>query len=394
VPESLEAWLEKISEVHPVGWDLGLERVGTVARRLEVLKPASKVVLVAGTNGKGSTCEYLSAICLAAGLRVGKSTSPHLFRFNERICVDGEPVTDAEIVAAFEQIDRARGETSLTYFEFATLASLWIFKQAGLDLAVLEIGLGGRLDAMNIVDPDLAVITSISMDHESWLGDNREAIGREKAGILRSQVPCVLADPEPPLSVLEEAERLAVPLHRVTDKDLPDQSLGLQLPALSYVAAVQAAGLMGINLSKPEQKRIARDTGLLGRRTWIDWRCPVLLDVAHNPAAAEHLAEFIRRDLKGRRIHVVSGMYADKDIDGVYSCLVPLVESWHLVDLDEQRAASAAALASHLAGVGQVSTYANIAEAVSSLEAAVDAEDIVLVTGSFPVVAAGLQRFG
>jgi len=391
--ESLEAWLEKISRVHPAGWDLGLERVGRVARRMDILKPAEKVVLVAGTNGKGSTCEYLAAICHAAGFKVGKSTSPHLFRFNERICLDGEPVTDGVIVEAFEQIDRARGDTSLTYFEFATLASLWIFSQAEVDVAVLEIGLGGRLDAMNVVEPDLAVITSVSMDHESWLGDTREVIGREKAGILRHRVPCVLADLDPPESVLAEAERLDVPLHRILARDLPDASMDLQLPALSYVAAVQAAGLMGISLSEDDQSRIARDTRLLGRRTWINWRCPVLLDVAHNPAAAEHLAQFIQSELQNRRIRVVSGMYADKDIKGVFSCLIPLVDSWHLVDMEEHRAASAADLAGYLEDVGQISTYANISEAADALDAAVDAEDIVLVTGSFPVVAAGLQRF-
>lgn len=391
---SLDTWLEKISEVHPVGWDLGLERVGTVARRLDVLQPADKVVLVAGTNGKGSTCEFLTEILLGAGLHVGKSTSPHLLRFNERICIDRQNADDSKIVEAFEEIDRARAEISLTYFEFSTLASLYLFKQAAVDVAVLEIGLGGRLDAMNIVTPDVSIITSISLDHEAWLGNSREEIGREKAGILRAGVPCVLADLDPPASVLAEINRLNAPLSRVTKADLPPKSLGLSLPPLSFVAASMAATLLGVYPDNESLNRVARETHLPGRRTWLQWKCRVLLDVAHNPAAAEQLAKYLEEDLQAARLHVISGMYADKDIDAVYGALKPLVSSWHLVDLAEERAASATSLAGHLEHVGQVSTYATIDLAADALASEVDAEDVVVVTGSFPVVAAGLQCFG
>ena len=179
---SLDHWLSYIEELHPVGWDLGLDRVKEVGRRLNLLHPATTTILVAGTNGKGSTCEYLERFAMANGLRVGKSTSPHLHQFNERIAINGTPVSDHSLVRAFQEIESARKEISLTYFEFATLASLFLFREEKVDVAILEVGLGGRLDAMNIVDPDLTVITSISLDHQSWLGDTREEIAREKPG--------------------------------------------------------------------------------------------------------------------------------------------------------------------------------------------------------------------
>ncbi len=207
---TLKEWLEKIHQLHPRKWDLGLERVGSVGLRLNVLKPAERLFLVAGTNGKGSTCEFLSRLCHELGISYGTTTSPFLLDYNEQININGQPVDDAEIVSAFETIDEARRDISLTYFEFGALAALLIFSRHELDVAIVEVGLGGRLDAMNIVEPDLSIVTRVDIDHQEWLGIDRERIGREKAGILRAGRPGVFVDSDPPQSLFEEAEKLGV----------------------------------------------------------------------------------------------------------------------------------------------------------------------------------------
>ncbi|MBT4493794.1 MAG: bifunctional folylpolyglutamate synthase/dihydrofolate synthase [Gammaproteobacteria bacterium] len=392
---TLTEWLDRISAIHPVGWDLGLERVGKIGLALDLLHPADKVVLVAGTNGKGSTCEYLAQIAMSAGLKVGKSTSPHLFRFNERIVVDGDAVDDETIIAAFELIDRARGETTLTYFEFAALASLMIFRQAKVDLAILEVGLGGRLDAMNIVEPDLSIITSVSLDHQSWLGDNREDIGREKAGIMRAGIHCLISDRDPPLSLIDMAMQMAVPIELIgRDFEFDQQSDG-RLPRDSFAVARRASEYLSLAVSETELRRIGTETTLPGRLTLLSGHCPILLDVAHNPAAAEHLVTYVESlDVEGD-IHAIVGIYEDKDIDGVLAPLVRLVKTWHLTDLDEGRAETAQNLACRLAEhhAGKTSTYAKISEAAKTLESLVSENDLILILGSFPVVAGGLEYF-
>ena len=202
---SLAGWLDHIGQQHPNAIELGLERVREVADRLGLHKPAKHVITVGGTNGKGSTVAFIESIARAAGLKVGSYTSPHLLRYNERVRIDGEEVSDTSLVAAFEAVEAARGETTLTYFEFGTLAALWLFQQSALDLVVLEVGLGGRLDAVNVVDPDVAVITTVDIDHTDWLGEDREAIGQEKAGIARPWKPLVLGEIDSPSSVLRHA---------------------------------------------------------------------------------------------------------------------------------------------------------------------------------------------
>lgn len=411
LPHTLAAWLQKIEALHPVKWDLGLERVSQVAQRLGVQRPAPRTVLVAGTNGKGSTCEYLTAIAKAAGVSVGTSTSPHLHRFNERIRLDGEPVADQTIVRAFAAIERARAATSLTYFEFSTLASLLIFAEAGVELALLEIGLGGRLDAMNLVEPDLAIITSISLDHEAWLGTGREAIGREKAGILRPGKPCVLADPEPPASILAQAEQLGAPLlalgkafmleegtlswqsatgERQSVASLPSP----KLPQESLAAAVQAAALLGMEVPPARLRQLAQQTQLAGRGQLLPGSPDLLLDVAHNPAAAARLAQQLAGfAAQGRDIHALAGIYADKDLPQVLGPLAPLVKSWFFCDLPEQRAASAQQLAETLACHYHLTatSCASIEEGLSLALGGSKPEDLLLVFGSFPVVAGALQ---
>ena len=392
---SLDTWLNRISAIHPVGWDLGLERVGEVGRRLEVIHPAPKVVLVAGTNGKGSTCCYLARMIATSGERFGLSTSPHMFRFNERIVVDGRQVSDETIVDAFERIDAARGDVSLTYFEFSTLASLLIFKDANVDVVILEIGLGGRLDAMNIVAPDLTIITSISLDHQSYLGDTREAIGREKAGIMRPGIPCIVSDTDPPESVLESAERVGAPLALLGRDFLVPVGFQYSLPEESFAAAKLGLDKLGIGLDEAGLKTIAESTHLTGRKTWLEGPCRILLDVAHNPAAAHHLARYLDSVQVEGDIHLLMGIYADKDIAGVIDPLRDKIKTWHLTAMDEDRAASPEMILGHLGEVpdGKTRTYANIRSAIKSMLERVKSDDLVLVAGSFAVVAGVLEFF-
>ncbi len=266
---TLDQWLEYQQAVHPKAIDMGLERIGEVAHRLGLGRPARQVVTVAGTNGKGSTVAFLEAIARAAGLRVGAYTSPHLLRYNERVRVDGTDADDGQLVSAFERIETARGDIPLTYFEYGTLAALLLFEAADLDLALLEVGLGGRLDATNIVDPDVAVITTVDLDHQDYLGDDRESIGAEKAGILRAGRPCVLAEKDPPSSVLRRAYAIgafAIRGHSDYLIDLLDEGWrwrepgyeidlpepALEAPAQRGNAAAAIAALRALDLAIPD----------------------------------------------------------------------------------------------------------------------------------------------
>ena len=388
---SLDHWLSYIEEVHPVGWDLGLDRVREVGGRLNLLHPGVTTVLVAGTNGKGSTCEYLERFAMANGLRVGKSTSPHIHQFNERIAIDGKPVSDQSIVRAFQEIESARKETTLTYFEFATLASLFLFSEQKVDVAILEVGLGGRLDAMNIVDPDLAIITSISLDHQSWLGDTREDIAREKAGIMRAGISCIVADRDPPESVYEHASGVGAPLYIIgLDFDSLEE-IDTVLPRDSFEAALQASKMLGWDVSSSQE--IGATTRLTGRRTVVKDKCEVLLDVAHNPAAAISLAEHLHAHWDGRDIHAVIGMYKDKDIESVSGILMPLFKTCHLTSLDDPRGEDAGDLLRRLSGkpAGNVETYVKIKDALDGARKEANPADLILVCGSFPVVSGVLQ---
>lgn len=387
----LDHWLNYIGGIHPVGWDLGLERVAEVGQRLELLHPSETVILVAGTNGKGSTCEYLEQLAISNNLRVGKSTSPHLYRFNERIAINGEPASDQQIITAFEQIDDSRGDLTLTYFEFATLASLLIFKQQKVDVSVLEIGLGGRLDAMNIVAPDLSIITSISLDHQEYLGDTRDAIAREKAGIMRADVPCLIADREPPDSLFEVATELGTPVVLIGTDFEVSRELSPKLPADSFAVALEAARVLDWHTDSIAG--IVAQTELPGRRSWRQLHCDVLLDVAHNPAAARSLAEYLADLDQYREIHAVLGMYADKDIEAVTGFIGPLIKTWHLVASDEARAASPEELEARLSvdKSGNVTTYDKIDRAFAGATADAGEDDLILVFGSFPIVGRCLE---
>jgi len=407
---TLDEWLHRIENLHPVKWDLGIERVGEVAKRLAVVKPAPLVFLVAGTNGKGSTSEYLEQFCLHQGKRVGKATSPHLLKFNERIVVDGKPAPDNEICAAFAAIEQARDEISLTFFEFAALAALLIFREQQVEVAVLEVGLGGRLDAMNLVEPDVSVITKIAMDHEAWLGSTLDEIAAEKAGVMRAGKPCVIAESAPPnsirLSASEKACRLflngdhfALSADTARCTSMTGESLHFDkpgngyLPADSAAAAMQALVCAGLHFDETNLQEVLRETRLPGRLQWLEGERQVLLDVAHNPNAAEYLKSYLQSLEGNDRVHAVVAMYADKDCEGVFSMLSACVDHWHLASMDEARGATAQELRNRLSASSgsAVSTYDKIPDAFRGALAMAGKDDLVLVFGSFPLVATVLQ---
>ena len=406
--QTLEQWLDYIGGLHPIKWDLTLDRVAEVARRLGVVHPARRVILVAGTNGKGSCCEALAALATGAGVSFGVTTSPHLRHFNERIRINGAEATDLQIVSGFEQIELARSDISLSYFEFACLAALLLFKEADLDLAILEIGLGGRLDAMNLVDPDISVILPIALDHQSYLGDTLEAIGLEKAGILRPNGTLVLADPDPPNSILDEAARQRCQVKRIgREFDWADgevswmaaevhQSLTLpsaetSLPNGSLAAAVQAMAELG--LLNPNSVGQLCNVSLLGRLTRLDLagQC-VYLDVAHNPHAVVRLAaELSRRGCPS--IRVVFGLYADKDVQAIIAAIGPMVHFWHLTQVSEARALPVEQLMAclPLADQARAESTVSVQQALENAIRSSVGTDTIVVFGSFPVVGEALE---
>lgn len=421
---TLAEWLEYIERQHPRSIDMGLDRVREVATRMDLGRPAERVVTVGGTNGKGSTVAFLEAIARQAGWRVGCYTSPHLLAYNERVRIDGHQAGDQELVAAFEAVEAARGDTALTYFEYGTLAALWLFERAGLDLAVLEVGLGGRLDATNLVDADVAVITTVDLDHQDWLGSDREAIGREKAGIARAWRPLVLGDDDPPSSVLGHAYAIGASAVRIGcdfffdaapgdaapghwrwrevgyEVDLPRP--GLEAPTQLRNAAVAIAALRALDW--PEGKAIsdaalargvagARLAGRL-QRFELD-EVEVVVDVGHNPQAATALAQWLAGNPVPGRTRAVYAALADKDAAGVVGALAETVDDWYLAGLEDggERACDAATLLSRLAdtAAAKASTHADVAAAVQAARAGAGPGDRILVFGSF-LAAAGALR--
>jgi len=409
---SLDAWLERIERLHVRPIDLTLERVRAIAQRLGIELDCATFV-VAGTNGKGSTCALLDAILRAAGYRVGLYTSPHLVRFNERARIDGIAVEDSALIEQFEAVEAARGTTTLTYFEFTTLAVLRLFQQARLDAAVLEIGLGGRLDAVNIVDADCAVLTSIDIDHVEYLGPTREAIGFEKAHVFRSGRPAIVADPRPPASVIEVANRVGADLWlRGRDFDghgdrqqwayrgRSAHRPGLPYPALrganqllnaSGALAALEATAMRLPVSQQAVRQGLLTVELPARFQVLPGRPTVILDVAHNPHAASELAANLDAMGFGPRTHAVFGMLRDKDVAGVVARLAPAIDVWHVGPTPGTRGATAEALAQAVrAGAARetrVHVHATLADAYRAALAAADPDDRIIVFGSFTTVA-------
>jgi dihydrofolate synthase/folylpolyglutamate synthase len=419
VPATLEAWLTRIERLHHRPIDLALDRVRTVAERLD-LRFECPVFVVGGTNGKGSTCAMLDSILRAAGYRVGLYTSPHLLRFNERVRIDGIEVGDALLIEQFEAVENARGDTSLTYFEFTTLAALRLFARAPLDALVLEVGLGGRLDAVNIVDADCSIVTSIALDHTDYLGPTREHIGFEKAHIYRGGRPAICCDPEPPASLIDVATQLGADLwlfgrdfNYAGDRQQwayggrTQRRSGLPYPALRGAnqllnASGALAALEALAQRLPVSQQAVRH-GLLtveiaGRFQVLPGRPAVILDVAHNPHAAAVTASNL--DAMGfyPRTHAVFGMLRDKDIDGVIAKVFDRIDRWHLAPTPGERGIDAGTIAqalrtaAHARGVDvEFETYGSIAEAYRGALGAASVDARILVFGSFFTVAGAMR---
>ena len=402
----LDAWLRWQEALHPRPIALGLERVRDVAGRLGLPVPV-KTLTVAGTNGKGSTTHLLSEIYRAAGYRVGRYTSPHLTRYNERVAVDGVPLADAELVRGFAAVESARAGVPLTYFEFGTLAALWLFAEARLDVQVLEVGLGGRLDAVNVVDADCAVITSIGIDHVEYLGPTREHIGREKAGVLRRGGLAVCVDPDPPQAIAQAAAEAGADLWQL-DRDFRYQRAGdawnwfgpggnyKKLPEPALAGAVQlrnAAGavaavtrLQGV-LPVPET---AIRAGLVRLRLPGRFECrgDMVLDVAHNVEAARVLADNLR-SLKPGPVRIVIGMLSDKPVEEFARELAPLATRFYAGGLPSPRGIDAAALGVRLRRAGaSVEVLPDVPTAFARARAERQPGETIVVCGSFLTVAA------
>ncbi len=418
-PPTLADWLARLERLHPKGIDLGLDRVRAVAARLDLALHAPTIV-VGGTNGKGSTCAMLDSILRAAGYRTGLYTSPHLLDFNERARIDGVNASDAQLIGQFEAVEAARGTTSLTYFEFTTLAVLRLFAAARLDAAILEIGLGGRLDAVNLVDADAAIVTSIDVDHVDYLGPTRESIGFEKAHIYRSGRPAICSDPQPPQTLLDHAASVGADLwlfgrdfNYSGDRQqwayggrLVRRS-GLPYPALRGAnqllnAAGALAALEALSERIPVSQQAVRQ-GLLtveipARFQVLPGQPTTILDVAHNPHAAAVLAQNLDSMGFFPVTHAVFGMLRDKDIAGVVARLGDRVDHWHVGSTPGGRGAAAAAIAELLlaAGVAEgagksITEHKTISDAYFAAREAASADDRIVAFGSFLTVAETLR---
>ena len=410
---SLAAWLNTIYALHPRDIDLGLERIATLANTLRLTKFSCPVITVAGTNGKGSVIKFLESIYLSAGYRVAAFTSPHILTFNERLRINGESVSDEQLIWAFESIERARSDQSLSFFEFTTLAILLICQRISIDVLLLEVGLGGRLDAVNIVDPSLSVITNIDIDHTEWLGSDRESIGREKAGIIREKTPLVCGDPDPPQSVLDIAEESRAPVY-CAGRDFsaeenysegvwswagPDKRyLQLSWPSLKVQNA--ATSLMVIDclqsrlpVTQYSIMRGVKKATLPGRFEAVERPRKIIYDVAHNPQATKYLALKMRSLSRSGRVLVVVGMLKDKDIAKAVAHLIPLVDAWYVASLEVPRGASDVEIMLELTTQGVKSCY-NFASVKAAMEQAVrdcSEQDRMLVFGSFYTVSMAKQ---
>ena len=401
---SLADWLEHIERLHPQAIALGLERVSEVFSRLNT-KISCPILTVGGTNGKGSTCAMLEAILNAAGYRTGLYTSPHLLRYNERVRVAGRESDDVALCEAFAAVERARGGVPLTYFEFGTLAAVWLFEREKLDVVVLEVGLGGRLDAVNVLDADCSVLTSVGIDHVEYLGSNREDIGREKAGIFRSGRPAVVTEPDPPRSVIETEARLLLIGHDFGYAAEGTQWSywgpagkrgGLAYPALRGAIQLRnaSAALDALREQLPvamqEVRRGLADVMLPGRFQVLPGRPQVILDVAHNPEAATALASNLAASGFAPETIAVFGMLRDKDIAGVVRAVAPRISRWHLATLPGPRGARSEVLLNLLRKEkiqSPAKEHPSVAAALAAAKSEAGEGDKIVVFGSFLTVA-------
>lgn len=403
---SLEGWLAKLEVCHPKTIDLTLDRITTVAQRLD-LKPTGFVITVGGTNGKGSCTALLESILQQAGFSTGAYFSPHLLVFNERIRLNGVEVTDEALLKAFTAIEQARGKITLTYFEFVTLAAFWLFQRANLEYWILEVGLGGRYDAVNIIDANLAIIASISLDHTDLLGNTRELIGREKAGIFRKKQCVVYGENDIPVSVQAESDKLECDIScqgkefnfnknaqswdfigKRTFKNLPYPAIALQNAA----TVLQAISLLPHDI--PEHAIISglRNINLKGRFQRVS--SSLIVDVAHNPASAQQLAENIKTLKKPRQLHALVGMLRDKDHYNILSLLAEQFDTWWVTGLAGERGATSKIIGDCLKHMTSKPIFLFSAPemAYDELMKQLHPEDCVIVFGSFLTVGAVLKH--
>jgi len=408
---SLAEWLEYIERIHPKSIQLGLERVAKVRDAL-AKSSAATLFTVAGTNGKGSTCAMLEAVLLAAGYKVGLYTSPHLLRYNERVRIGGTPVSDERLCAAFEAVERARADVTLTYFEFGTLATWEIFTSQQFDALIMEVGLGGRLDAVNAFDTDCALLTSVGLDHMDYLGDTRERIGSEKAGIFRGGKPAIVGEPDPPRTVFDQASAVGAEL-RLIGRDFgfrqqgqqwmywgrDGRRSGLAYPALRGErqlanASTALAALDALRMRLPVSMQDVRNglarVDLPARFQVLPGRPAVVLDVAHNPQAAGVLADNLSSMGFYPHTHAVFGMLGDKDIEGVCRAVRDKFSAWFAAGLSGPRGASARVLADALrsaGATGEVACFENPLDAYAAARKRAGENDRIVVFGSFHTVA-------
>lgn len=414
--DSLKGWLDWQESLHPLTIDLSLKRVKLVFDALHPNYNKPATITVAGTNGKGSCIATLEAIYRAQGYTVGSYTSPHILRYNERIKIDGQQYPDDLICAAFARIDDARGKITLSYFEFSTLAALDLFSSSAVDIQLLEVGLGGRLDAVNIVDADVALISSIGIDHIDWLGSTRETIGKEKAGIFRKAAPAVVGDPDPPVSLLSSAQDVNTKLYCI-GKDFGykklstgwnwvsgDQCIELPDPALkgehqyrnasACIFAIKA--LNRLFVSENAMRQGLKNVQLKGRFQLIENKIPVLLDVGHNPEAVRTLYNHLISSFPDKRIHAIFSMMKDKDISSVINIMNPVVYDWFFAPLVNPRGATEALMRQVFSENAVKNVYFGFTGFNQAYEAAINQfqqGDLLLVFGSFFLVSDCLNEF-
>lgn len=421
-PKTLDDWLARLSRLHPRRIALGLERVQTVWSRLGAPRPVCPVITVGGTNGKGSTVAMIETIARAAGYRCGAYTSPHLLHYSERVRIEGQPVSDEALCESFARIEAVRGEIPLTYFEFWTLAALDLFARAGLDLVVLEVGLGGRLDAVNLIDAEVAVVTTIGLDHTEWLGESLDAIAREKAGIFRPGRPAIIGQRDAPQTLRLEAERVgAIPYQLGHEFDWSQDAGGwrwqprfgdaqtsglgpLPYPALAgpfqldnASAALAALMLLPESLALSESAIASALIGvrLPGRFQVLNAPITWVLDVAHNAESVAALANNLRRFSRGGRLHAVFAILNDKPAERMAAPLAGLIDRWYLAQTADERALPAKDLAARLSGLlgeGRYWVFGDVSSAIDRALAEARPGDALVIFGSFTTVAAALRH--
>ena len=407
--KNLNQWLQYLESLHPSEIDMGLARVRDVAQKMDLLKPAKTVVMVAGTNGKGSTVTLTSSILQQAGLKVGAFMSPHLHLYNERVKINGVMLSDENFIESFKAIDKARGDILLTYFEVGTLSALYLFTKHQVDIAVLEVGLGGRLDAVNIVDADISVVTSIGLDHQDWLGNDLTQIAFEKAGIYRSEKPAICGERTPQASLVNHAKDIGSALYvkgqafdfEQNERDWSWTGLSkegqvvklenLPLPSLPIENAATVLQLLQFMPQEPNLIDIHKgilSAKLSGRLECVTKPFKAVLDVGHNPQAAQMLAKSLEsQPVKGRRFALLA-MLEDKDPAGVVEKLKPFIDSWYLAGLKGYRGQKVETLkAKVIDRVNGFSCYESVGEALDDLLLKMNEDDELVVVGSFMVIA-------